>query len=242
MDWLHWVGREYYTQKSFIKEANKYDVTRRVSLQVAKQMSWGDRVFCAMLNRKKGEIFGHFTITSLSGLSGEVIQKVNEETEVTMTDPGGEKVEKGCGEYTSGPTFQTEASLEEVVEIAQPLKEEEKDIGKPMVGGTFQKLEPITLIDIPFRQGFRTINGKALLHSAECNGRRVQGQFYPDKDEAEPLLTQSMRESGLLQILENYKKKVIGEKAVCPLYKDSAFTVKAVDEHKGQNMLQLLLF
>jgi len=207
LDWLHWVGREYYTQKSFIKEAEKYGVTRRVSLQVAKQMSWGDRVFCAMLNRKQGEIFGCFTISTLSGLSSEVIEKINEETEVTMTDPGGERVQRGCGEYMSGPSFQTEASLEEIVEIVENVREKNEDIGKPMVGGKFTQIEPITLIDIPFRQGFRKINGKALLHSAECNNRRVQGQFYIDKEEAEPLLTQSMRESGLIQAIENYKRK-----------------------------------
>lgn len=178
MDWLHWIGKQYYTQKSFIKEAEKYRVSRRVAPQVAKAMNWGDTVYCAMLDGKTGVIFGYFTVDRITGLSVETTEQLKEKYKASTLDDGGNIIERGCGEYQTGETISIDASVEEITNEVIDIGNKGQDGDKLMVSGAFTEIEPIRLLDIPFRQGFRTINGIALQHDAEVNGNKVHGQFY----------------------------------------------------------------
>lgn len=192
MDYLHWIGKSYYTTNSFIKEAEKFGVTRRISLRDAKRMAWGDTVYCAMLDGKTGVIFGYFKVDLITGLDEETAQKIKEEHRTEMTDPGNYAINRGCGEYVAGPTHSISASLEEIyhsidwverkrdgctIESAKPRPK----TNKLMIGGTFTEIEKIRLLDIPFRQGFREINGIALRYEAKQNNNKVHGQFYLEK-------------------------------------------------------------
>lgn len=211
-DWIHYIGKKYYTMNSFAKEAAQHGVTRRVSLNVAKRMSWGDRIYTAMLDGKTGVIFGSFIISKLTGLSTEVTTQLEKEYESKLVDEGGDIVLRGCGEYIEGDTHTIKRELPDIIDCLSQMSIDDKDIGNPMVGGLFQTASKIRLMDIPFRQGFRTIDAKALLHSASANGGRVNGQFYIQSNNARPLLSDHLKECGWVQAVENYVKKAKGRR------------------------------
>lgn len=68
--WLHWIGNQYYTIKSFIEEAKLIGVSRRVPRAVLKKMRWGDIIFLA--SKKKGlkspVVFGYFRLEKIEGI------------------------------------------------------------------------------------------------------------------------------------------------------------------------------
>jgi hypothetical protein len=200
--WLHHIGRAYYTRASFVREAKKYGVTRRVAVNTLKKMKFGDRVILAIAEGKHPAVFGYFVIEKVSGLSLEVVEKIKKEHDCLLAGLGGETIERGCGEYTSGPTFSTSATIEEIAEVI----EKTEDKGRPMVGGTFYELELVKLKDIPFRQGFRLFDYEKFLKAPKLyskNGKipYVKGQFYVDKadDDAEC--------EGFIQSVEDYRRK-----------------------------------
>lgn len=204
-NWLHWIGKSYYTMNSFAKEAEKYGVSRRVSLQTAKQMTWGDTVYCAMLDGKTGVLFGYFTIERITGLSKEATQAVLETHECTLTDEGGGVVSRGCGEYISGPSWQTKASLDEIVETVKEVKENGYNEGQIMIAGTFIELEKTRLLDIPFRQGFRKFDSNAFYQAVKDNSNAVRGQFYKNNDTSEAEIFPGQHKLGQVQQVSGYK-------------------------------------
>lgn len=207
MDYLHWIGKQHYTQHRFIKEAKKYGVTRRVSLNIAKQMHWDDRVFCAMLDGKTGVLFGYFDIDRISGLSPYASTLVCSSYENSLIDEGGVLILRGCGEYIERATHAVRCELPNIIDVLKEATIDDKDIGQPMIGGCYRTLSKIRLMDIPFRQGFRTLDAQALFHEATRNHMRVYGQFYVDKNEATPLLSDHLSECGWIQAVENYQQK-----------------------------------
>jgi len=78
-NWLHWIGRKYYTLVSFQKEAYRFGISRRVKLTTLKKMNWKDTVYLIIRKNKtkSGYIFGKFRITRLQGLTDEVIRYLN---------------------------------------------------------------------------------------------------------------------------------------------------------------------
>lgn len=206
--WLHFIGRKYYpTETKFIREAEKYGITRRVSLQVLKKMEYDDLVLLAMMKGKSGVIFGCFNISTLSGLSREASEAVRETFEWEKMDDGGGFVRRGCGFYWQGPCYAVKASLQEIAVFLERLKQEGVNIGVPMIGGTFRPHRRIRLKDVPFRQGFRKIDyGKMMedLKARESPDKKIivlRGQYYVSDDgEAEGGV-----EGGYIAEVRNYE-------------------------------------
>jgi len=201
MNWLHWIGRKYYTQRKFVKEAKRYSATRRIDLRVMKKMNWNDKVFCMMLKGKSGVLFGYFTIEKVSGLSPEANEIITSRFEGQLISGGGRVIDRGCGSYTAGACYAVKANLPEIAELLIRLRKAEVDVGKPMIGGAFTKLtEPIRLKDIPFRQGFREFDWEKCREVAE-NGV-TYGQFYISAEEGEP----AEADSGKVEEVRKYKR------------------------------------
>jgi len=211
-DYLHWIGKKYYTMNSFAKEAEEHRVTRRVSLNVAKKMSWGDRIYTAMLDGKTGVIFGYFDIDRITGLSSEALDSVTSAYENEQVAEGGRLIERACGEYSLGATHTVASELPAIIDILQEKVIDDRDIGNPMIGGNFHTITAIRLMNIPFRQGFRTFDAGALLHEAAHYHGKVYGQFYVPLEEADPFFSSHRKECGWVQAVENYQKKKKGRK------------------------------
>lgn len=211
--WLHFVGRQYYSKAKFVKEARKYGITRRVSLRDLKQMDWGDLVLLAMRSngRKTPEIFGSFAIKMVSGLSPEASAAIRERFRWWLVDNGGRVIGRGCGRYVEGPCYVLEnATLPEVAAILEELKKQGVDIGKPMVGGSFEPHRPVRLKSIPFRQGFRLFDYDRLLQNIGFSLSTMQepvtvsGQYYVKDDKAEDGKEPA---EGLIREVADYRRK-----------------------------------
>jgi len=179
--WLHFIGRQYYTEASFAKEGRTYGVTRRVSSLQLGCLAFGDRVLLAMADGKSSVVFGYFVVEKLSGLSPEAMGAIAEEFPCRLVDRGGRAIRRGCGSYISGPSIAINAPLKEVADKLKGVQ----DPGKLMVGGTFFEHERVRLKDIAFFRGFRRFDyerfRKALAEWTP-NGKfkmpTVAGQFY----------------------------------------------------------------
>lgn len=197
--WLHFVGKTYYTRGTFVREAKKYGVTRRVSLNVLKNMAWGDRVLLAIMDGKTPIVFGEFRIERISGLSAEAVSALERLGLLQeIIDFGGIFVKRGCGCYVTGPTRSTNATIREIVQTLEALMAsgELEDPGKPMVSGKFILHPLVRLKDIRFRQGFRLFDYEtfevAYKTEKEKNPGRsipaVKGHFYvkglPERENA----------------------------------------------------------
>lgn len=209
--WLHFVGRQYYTRKSFIREAKLYGVSRRISLQELKRMNWGDRVLLAIMEGKSGVVFGYFQVERLAGLSPEAHEAIRDRFGGEIVDHGGGIVKRGCGVYVVGPTFVTPASLAEIAACLEELKAQGVDIGRPMVAGAFAEGPLARLASIPHRQGFRLFDYAkfiaALQEAKAANGRKmpvVRGQFYAEPTPAEEAA------GGAIQAAKSYRRKEEG--------------------------------
>lgn len=211
--WLHFIGKEYYpTRNKFIQEARQYGITRRVSLQVLKQMSWWDRVLLATMDGKSPVVFGEFFIERISGLSQEASEEIRLRLKVEKTSDGGAIVKRGCGWYITGATYTVEAPIQEMVEVL--LKVENP--GQPMVGGEFHPRPLVRLKDVPFRQGFRQFDYEAFVQATTGFHAKgipaVRGQLYPKQTPKK----RPVPDVGEVQTVQEYqrrerKKKAAGE-------------------------------
>jgi len=217
--WIHFIGQQYYTEKTFKVEGLKYGVTRRVSPLAAKQMSYGDRVLLAINDGKSAVVFGSFLITTLSGMGEEATKALGEQCDLVMLTGGGRKVVRGCGTYVEGPTWilGCPLTIDEIIAVAT----EAGGDNKFMVGGDFEDTDRVRLKNMRFAQGFRPFNyGKFLMSYAAASavGQKkvpsVEGQFYvtdvevTDEQKAvEAKVSTKLIEQRLFQQVSGYSKK-----------------------------------
>jgi hypothetical protein len=175
---LHFVGKEYYGRGSFVREARKHGVSRRIALHELRRMRWGDRVLLAIRDGKSSLVFGSFRVTRLSGLSAEATAAVEKRFGVEKISDGGAFVERGCGCYIEGPLYSVRADLPALAALLEELKSSGVDIGRPMVAGAFEPHEPVRLRNVPHRQGFRPFDYGRFAAAVE-EARRVGGAGIP---------------------------------------------------------------
>jgi hypothetical protein len=212
MNWLTFIGKGNYTQHSFIKEAKQYGITRRVSPQELKRMSWGDIVCCAYKASQKAStvVFMEFPITRISGLSTEAQAAIAEKVGLTIIDSGGDEVERGCGTYTEGATYTVNCSMAEFVKHVDDLKDEDIDRGQLMVGcdsGQFTIYEkPLAYLkNVPFTRGMRPFNYDDFVMDwtskkiANISPIRLTRMYYGEKSKPDT------EGSGHVQVVEGYE-------------------------------------
>ena len=217
--WIHFIGKQYYTEKSFQVEGREYGVTRRISPQTAKQMAYGDRVLLAINDGKSAVLFGSFIVQTLSGMGEEAKAALANECTLTMVSAGGKMVSRGCGSYIEGPTWALGCpiSMEEIVALAT----EAGGDNKFMVGGDLEALDRVRMKSMRFAQGFRPFNyGKFLMRYGEAKAKAgaklpsVPGQFYTvdveitDEEKAVAAkVSTKLLERRLFQQVSGYAKK-----------------------------------
>lgn len=206
-NWLHFIGRQYYTESQFLEESSSIGCSRRVALNVLKIMNFGDRVYCAMIrnNEKSPVVLGCFTIEQLGGLSPESTIPIHEVYPSQMVDLGGKTVLRRCGIYTTGPSYiVTNGTLEGIANLLS----HEDNPGTLLIQGTWTPLEnPIRLTKVKFRQGYRRFNvEKAVADALENRYHRAAGQYYVVRNiDVEPWPYASV------QVVTSYRKFDKGE-------------------------------
>lgn len=218
--WIHFIGKSYYTETSFKKEAKEYGVTRRVSPKTLGQMAYGDRVMLAINDGKSAVMFGYFHVETISGLSLQACQSIGSSHQLVRVSTGGRTVSRGCGSYTEGETYAfSVGSRMTLGEIA----EETKGMGSQlMVGGEFHDMKRSRMKSMRFAMGFRPFNYTNFLRQvayATAPGRwahgslvAVKGQFYVSDtiegmaDDGDQKVDYTLVEKRL-QIVVGYAKK-----------------------------------
>jgi len=211
--WLHFIGRQYYSERKFLEESRDLGCSRRVALQVLKQMSIGDRVYCALIRNgeKSPVVLGYFIIDRLSGLSIEMGCRVGARLSLDLQDFGGQTFRRGCGTYTTGPSYALgEVSLSDIVaciESEAAAAGEALDIGNLLIQGEWFPLDPvIRLRKVKFRPGYRRFDiEKALLESSRHPWGVAAGYYYVFS----PLVHAPPHDEwpgGTVQVLEHYRQ------------------------------------
>jgi hypothetical protein len=186
-NWIHFVGKSYYSIEKFINEATREGVSRAMSVHIFKKMELGDRIFLAQKHEKHTKIFGYFIFDAVTGLSQELYTKLLEAGAVRNIPTMPFTVTRGCGSYiVDGMSEITSPS-----EFMRILKEgDKKDFDRLMVGGKFYSLntcgieEEYIISNIPFQQGFRLFDFEQFKTDYDSkNGRVVKGQFYKKERE-----------------------------------------------------------
>jgi len=157
--WLHFVGKQYYSIKQFVDEANTIGISRRVAVKVAKDMEFGDTVYLAQYTDRGCEVFGSFVITALN-LDEGAYNAIKDRIKIIHTTDGGQTVQRGCGSYMIGNIVRVEMRLSELA----ALLEAEGIDASMLIGCNAKELKilqkPYPLLkNTPFRQGFRLFDG-----------------------------------------------------------------------------------
>ena len=181
MDWLHFIGKNYYPSPNvFIREAQKYGVSRRISPFVFKRFNIGDRVFLFQWDKKKKAsiLFGYFKVERIYGkfskLFNKEVQKkskVDKEVEDLKQKIIEDFVKRECGEFDILEYIAINLAIEEINNLLENF-----GCKHLMIGGKFVKLKE-TQSHIIFQRGFRHFDYNTYkLHKQQ--GKRSTSQFY----------------------------------------------------------------
>ncbi len=189
MEWLHFIGKSYYTIPEFEEEAEDYGVSRRIALNMLSGIYWGDRIWLAQGDMKKKNrvspffgsvIFGSFRVTQLGGLDSWSIDALKEEFKLEdvslVKATQGKVVKRNCGIYLIDKTYKTSASL---AEIAQFLRDSTEQVGVLLLQGQYKPLQPRAFLpDISFRWGYRHFDEEKFLAAYNQVTNETQEGLY----------------------------------------------------------------
>jgi len=194
MDFIHFVGNSYYSKKDFVKEANKYGITRKIPFQSFKSMNLGDRVFLTQGGKNGSKVFGYFTIDKITLENKDLIKKMCDNDLLYMDESfgGHVNVDRGCGSYCVTGAY----IMADPGRVMSYLKLLEKDeVGNVMIGGQFHALDTVGInkeeiaTNIPFKMGIRPFDfagfKKATVSQIQANKKRIRtvGMFYAKVNE-----------------------------------------------------------
>lgn len=161
MMWLHFVGG-YYKRASFIEEAKRKGITRRIAPSQAKGISYGDKIVLATWGQNGAKAFGAFSVDKITlnhDVAEAVTQDLVNEGRAQLIDPGGGMMVRECGSYRIGPTWAVDAEMDEIVDRAQTVAEGKGVKAAFMVGGPLVEVyDPlIKYEDVNFFRGFKKL-------------------------------------------------------------------------------------
>lgn len=171
--WIHWIGNAHYTPYQFIKEARKMGVSRRIPPHILKQMSWGDRIYCATREpgKKNPVVFGYFILESLVGIQVQDMPEDLKGKVRNIEDPGLLAVERGCGYLVVGGYYCTTNTVEELAKYTSEPNVRSHGLK------IFPKPWPVLQGMKPFR-GFRPFDDDTFLFDLEDNPKPRLKKFY----------------------------------------------------------------
>lgn len=217
--WMHFIGKGYYTIPKFIKEAKEYGITRRVGMigAGAAKMSWGDKVICLQKEGKSPSysVICEFTITRFVGVSEQAKELLAEKYSMTQRDDESETVERECGSYEIGGTYEIEAPLSEIAKELQKAKQDGMDVGKVMIGCwpddiTWETKPYPKIGGFDQKQGFRAYNRQK--YRDDIAMRRLQGKRLKVKGTYYTIAEVGDTTDGIVQQVKDYTRKEDMEK------------------------------
>jgi len=199
MNWLHFVGKTYYPNtETFSVEAEKYNVSRRISAGVMKKMNVGDRVFLMQWEKDHSLLFGSFKVkTALGAFAENFLDRFSEQE--SSRKERQETVSRGCGFYVINSEHKLETSLKKIAETAKSTK-----VGNLMIGGSYTPHYPVKC-ELHFTRGFRPFDYDKF--ESEAKKIKSENQLLKGKFEVTDSVTTEKTGEILLLNLSNYMKK-----------------------------------
>jgi hypothetical protein len=132
--WMHFIGSYYDSTDKFIREAEKYGISRRAPYQAVRGMQFGDRLVCLRyFNKQQVAAFAEATITGITldhEIAKEVGERLKAEGKAEYNEPasgGGTIIARECGSFILCGSWSVTCSLVEVMDIAEEIAKQ-KDI------------------------------------------------------------------------------------------------------------------
>ncbi len=183
-EWHHFIGGHYASPESFVAEAQKQGISRRIPAQNAKGMSFGDRVvLLRFVNAETVIAFAEMVVSRVM-LDGEITQKIGNDLQeagrASYQENGGagEMVNRECGEYLIAGTWQVDPDVDiaELIRMAERYADGEKLF--VMLGGELSQVYAThRLLNPPpkFTRGFarRTPRPDFFYNDAPASDERV---------------------------------------------------------------------
>ena len=220
MEWLHFVGKGYYTIPGFEKEALSMGASRKTSLTMLSAFNWGHRIWLTQGDMKKKTrrtpvkgsiVFGSFRLERLGGLNLEVIEYLKSQgIQLTETDePTGVQVHRGCGDYVTGSSYTVDPMFVTLGEIGTLLRDFEGEVGELLLQGPYTPLEPKVLLpEVTFRWGFRRFHGPNFMtaqrRAADKNPGENPVKVFGDFKNVDSLKPLAEPKNPVLQTVESY--------------------------------------
>lgn len=184
-NWLHFIGRGYYTEKTFVQEAIRHLVSRRIQPRMLGGFSWGDRIWLAQGDMKKklrkkpfggARVFAYFTLTQVGGLNPQALDGFPGLGELYSNKPV--EINRGCGSYTIEAIYLTKESPKA---LADYLRESAIPTTILLQGPITPLDNWISLPDVGFRLGYQRIPDlNELLMSPRAKGYSISGELTAD--------------------------------------------------------------
>lgn len=170
----HFVGKPY-TPDSFVKEAQKFGVTRRIAANQLKGMNFGDKIIFLVWRGKNipPAVIGEMRISSVhfdGETNAKVVEELKSEEKIVSESAGsGAVIQRACGSFIDGGScsLREDVAIGELVEKAEKatdaqqekngIKDDDRASVWAMVGGHLDHvyIPPRTLTgDIKFSRGF----------------------------------------------------------------------------------------
>jgi len=215
MNWLHFIGKQYYTIHKFVKEAENIGINRKIAARILKKMNFGDLIFLAQGNSKGSKLFGFFEFTTLMGISPELKQRMLDEGVVKWVSTPNTMIKRGCGQYVLSSLYSVCDTKKLMVDIIREMDDE--DLKGVMIGGSFHPLSDVGISrdivnsNMVFRMGFREFdfnNFRIAYNEAVLKGSkkiRIIGYFYTN--ETSQFETCEVSEEEFFGVITDYQKK-----------------------------------
>jgi hypothetical protein len=109
-NWLHYIGKENYKVKEFIKEATELGVNRAVPNFMLKNIRMGDNIFLATHHKnmktkmEKATVFGAFIVQGIT-IDEEVCAQLIEIGVIIKTAIAQKRIMRKCGTYVINAVY-----------------------------------------------------------------------------------------------------------------------------------------
>lgn len=175
--WLHWIGEQFYDLESFLNEAKRLGVSRRVSANILKKMRFGDKIWLAGRFRKWrwAHVIGYFYLSKLEIIGGnkrieEILKEKNIPYKVIPKEDAIVEEIRGCGRRVLGagyivtvPDIDFELIINEKAQIIVSENDIKVKYPEFNIGGKIYLLEKPTKIKIKRFRGFMKFNEEMFL-------------------------------------------------------------------------------
>lgn len=180
-DWLHFIGKSFYSTAGFVAEALEVGVSRAISRSMVGAFQVGDRVFVAFGDKNTPRrttpnmgslIFGYFTVDTFGlATTMETAQAIFPEQE-TEKPPTPVRVVRACGDYTDLGGLASELTSPEVAERLRAHK-----IPAFLCGQLTELIPPVRLRSVTSRWGYRYFDGVGFLKAHKTRtSKRLSSQ------------------------------------------------------------------